>query len=110
MLPSLAASLACDGFDWSETPYATAIRRWENVLGRTAPDPMNERGRLATRFVEWMQGLPDGWVTDVPGLPRNAILRALGNGVVVAHGSAAFRLLLGAAGLDIQAARSAVAA
>ncbi len=27
-------------------------------------------------------GLPAGWVTDVPGVPRNAQLKALGNGVV----------------------------
>ncbi len=27
-------------------------------------------------------GLPAGWVTAVPGVPRNAQLKALGNGVV----------------------------
>lgn len=27
-------------------------------------------------------GLPAGWVTDVPGLSRDAQLKALGNGVV----------------------------
>ncbi len=27
-------------------------------------------------------GLPNGWVTAVPGVPRNAQLKALGNGVV----------------------------
>ena len=27
-------------------------------------------------------GLPEGWVTDVPGLSRNQQLHALGNGVV----------------------------
>jgi DNA (cytosine-5)-methyltransferase 1 len=29
-----------------------------------------------------MQGIPDGWVTDVRHLSRNAMLRILGNGVV----------------------------
>lgn len=29
-----------------------------------------------------MQGLPEGWVTDVPGVSRNAQLRLLGNGCV----------------------------
>ena len=31
-------------------------------------------------------GLPDGWVTDVPGITRNEALKALGNGVVSAAG------------------------
>jgi DNA (cytosine-5)-methyltransferase 1 len=29
-----------------------------------------------------MMGLPDGWVTGVPGLNREQQMRALGNGVV----------------------------
>jgi DNA (cytosine-5)-methyltransferase 1 len=29
-----------------------------------------------------MMGVPDGWVTDVPGITRNEALKALGNGVV----------------------------
>ena len=39
-------------------------------------------------------GLPDGHVTDVPGITRNAQLKALGNGVVPAQAAAAFRVLL----------------
>lgn len=38
-------------------------------------------------------GAPAGWVTDVPGIPRNAQLKALGNGVVRQQGTAAFRIL-----------------
>lgn len=34
-------------------------------------------------------GLPDGWVTDVPCLSRNDMLRALGNGVVPQQAAAA---------------------
>jgi DNA (cytosine-5)-methyltransferase 1 len=41
-----------------------------------------------------MMGLPDGWVTAVPGLSRNAQLKALGNGVVRQQGAAAIWLLL----------------
>lgn len=64
--------------------YTAAIRRWEHVLGRSAPAP-TERGtkgqpRLNAAFVEWLMGLPDGWVTG--HLPRNPALRCLGNGVV----------------------------
>lgn len=33
-------------------------------------------------FVEWMQMLDPGWVTDVPGLSRAKLLKLLGNGVV----------------------------
>lgn len=39
-------------------------------------------------------GLPAGWVTDTPGLPRTAQLKALGNGVVPQQATAALRLLL----------------
>jgi DNA (cytosine-5)-methyltransferase 1 len=39
-------------------------------------------------------GLPAGHVTAVPGLPRNAQLKALGNGVVPQQAEAALRLLL----------------
>lgn len=78
--------------------YAPAIARWEAVLGREAPAPTEPttRGtqRLSTRFVEWMMGLPDGHVTAVPGLSRNAQLKALGNGVVPAQAAAALRHLL----------------
>jgi DNA (cytosine-5)-methyltransferase 1 len=82
--------------DWGD--YAPAIRRWEYAIGRPAPAPTeigrNGQPRLSPRFVEWMMGLPDGWVTDVPGLPRNDQLKALGNGVVPQQATAALRLLL----------------
>lgn len=65
--------------------YAAAIHRWES-LTRPAPAPteVGPKGspRLSARFSEWMMGLPDGWVTDVPGITRNEALKALGNGVV----------------------------
>lgn len=50
--------------------------------------------RLSPRFVEWMQGLDDGWVTAVPGLSRNAVLRLLGNGVVPQQCTLALSVLL----------------
>jgi DNA (cytosine-5)-methyltransferase 1 len=37
--------------------------------------------------------LPDGWVTDIPGLTRAETLRLLGNGVIPAQGEAAYREL-----------------
>ena len=78
--------------------YQPAIARWEHMLGRPAPAPTESNGqhrtRLSPRFVEWMMGLPDGWVTDVPGLTRAEALKALGNGVVPQQGAAAIRHLL----------------
>ena len=44
-------------------------------------------------FVEWMMGLPAGWVTD-SGIPRSAQLKALGNGIVWQQMALALRLLL----------------
>lgn len=75
-------------------PYAEAVGRWERTLGRHAPVPVDERGRLAPPFVEWMMGLPAGWVTDVPGIPRSAQLKALGNGVVPQQAAEALRVLI----------------
>jgi DNA (cytosine-5)-methyltransferase 1 len=77
--------------DWGQ--YADAITRWETVLGRPAPGPVDDRGRLNPVFVEWMQGLGEGHVTGLPGIPRTAQLKALGNGVVPQQAAAAIRLL-----------------
>ena len=78
--------------------YAAAIERQERTFGRTAPDPteLGPKGkpRLSARFVEWMMCLPDGWVTDVPGITRNEALRALGNGVVPMQAAHALHLML----------------
>lgn len=67
--------------------YADAIARWEHITGRPAPAPaiLNEdRGpRPAPEFVEWLMGLPTGWVTDPAcGLTANQQNTALGNGVL----------------------------
>jgi DNA (cytosine-5)-methyltransferase 1 len=82
--------------DWGD--YGPAIRRWERILGRPAPWPTDALGRLSPVFTEWLMGLPDGWVTDTPGLTRPAMLRALGNGVVRRQAAYALRLLLTRAG------------
>lgn len=74
--------------------YGPAVARWERVLGRPAPSPTNDLGRLNPPFVEWLMGLGAGHVTDVPDLSRTAQLKALGNGVVPQQAEAALRLLL----------------
>jgi len=73
---------------------------WETR--RNHPMPVGRRGslqrfvkapqRLSPRFVEWMMGLPDGHVTQVP-ISRPAKLKALGNGVVPQQAELALRLL-----------------
>jgi DNA (cytosine-5)-methyltransferase 1 len=94
--PSVAGVARPDADRWG--PYGTAVRRWEFVLGRPAPAPTESsaRGsrRLSPRFVEWMMGLPAGWVTSVPGITRNEALRLLGNGVVPQQAQAAVGWLL----------------
>ena len=79
-------------------PYAAAIARWGQVLGRPAPPPTepgtNGRPKLSAHFVEWLMGLPDGWVTGV-GIPRSAQLKALGNGVVPQQAALALAMLDG---------------
>jgi DNA (cytosine-5)-methyltransferase 1 len=82
--------------DWRE--YEAAIRRQEQTFGRPAPPPTEPAAkgqpRLSPRFVEWLMGLPEGHVTDVPGISRNDQLKALGNGVCPPQAAAATRAFL----------------
>ncbi|MFD6550080.1 DNA cytosine methyltransferase [Streptomyces sp. NPDC058398] len=99
-LPGQALRLADRWVASDGTDYGPAIRRWEHVTGRTAPCP-TEPGtcgnrRLSPAFVEWLMGLPAGWVTGVPGIPRKEQLKILGNGVVPQQAHHAYGLLLGA--------------
>ena len=58
---------------------------------QTAPPPLVE-GKLNPEFVEYMMGLPKGWVTDT-GLSRSQQLKMLGNGVVPQQAYYALELL-----------------
>ena len=82
LLPGVARRLTRS----SGVAFAPAVARWEHITGRLAPHPTEPApqggARLSAVFVEWMMGLPAGWVTDVPGLGRPQKLKALGNGVV----------------------------
>ncbi|MEV6755802.1 DNA cytosine methyltransferase [Streptomyces sp. NPDC051214] len=86
------------GVDWG--PYAAAVERWAQVIGRPAPRPTDDLGRLNPVFVEWLMALNEGHVTAVPGLSRTAQLKALGNGVVPPQAVAALRILLNRAEPD----------
>lgn len=87
--------------DWGQ--YEPAIRRWERVLTLPAPAPAEPSGdgrqRLSAAFVEWMLGLPPGFVTGI-SVRRSAHLRILGNGVVPQQAAAALRTLLQAAAVS----------
>ncbi|MEV5607143.1 DNA cytosine methyltransferase [Streptomyces sp. NPDC052225] len=80
------------GTNWG--PYAEAVERWAQVIGRPAPRPTDDLGRLNPVFVEWLMALSEGHVTGVPGLSRTAQLKALGNGVVPPQAVAALHILL----------------
>jgi DNA (cytosine-5)-methyltransferase 1 len=85
-----------DGSSTEWGKYAPAIARWEFVLERAAPAPTierNDKRRLNPQFVEWMMGLPDGWVTG-HGLSAAKELKMLGNGVVPQQAHAAIKQLL----------------
>lgn len=85
---------SCGCAAWGQ--YAPAIHRWELILGRPAPaptEPGKNGPRLSPRAVEFMMGLPAGWVCDVAGVTRNDKLKALGNGVVRQQATAALRRL-----------------
>lgn len=83
---SLAIELQRVESGWG--PYASAVERWQSILGREAPPPSD-----GARVREWMMGLPAGWVTDVPGVTRNEAIKALGNGVVPKQAAAAMRVM-----------------
>lgn len=82
---AIVDGIAADRAEIAWGDYEPAIRRWESVVGRPAPRPTDEKGRLDPRFVEWMLGFPEGWV-DLPGSKRTSQLRMLGNSVQVQVG------------------------
>lgn len=72
--------------------YTEAIVRWERELGRSAPRPTDDRGRLNPEFTTWMMGFPEGWTA---GETRTQQLKMLGNSVVVQVGEVVGRMLRG---------------
>jgi DNA (cytosine-5)-methyltransferase 1 len=58
---------------------------------QVVPNPLDQ-DKLNPKFVEYMMGLPNGWVTDL-GLSRAQQLKILGNGVVPQQAFYALELL-----------------
>lgn len=59
-------------------------------MTRVVPAPLID-DKLSSRFVEWMQGLDEGWVTDL--LSRRPALKALGNCVVPQQATLALHVI-----------------
>lgn len=82
--------------------YWPTFLTWALATGRYPPNPWDQFGvfRPYTRlpFIEWMMGLPLGWVTLTFELTRAQKLKALGNGVVPQQAAAALTELLGRIG------------
>ncbi len=80
---------------WNE--FGPAVRRWELLLRRPAPVPIEfgPRGglKLRARFGEWMMGLPEGWVTNVSDLTRAEQIARIGNGACPQQAFTAYRWL-----------------
>lgn len=62
------------------------------ITEREVPPTLDSNNRLNSKFVEYMMGLPSGWVTDI-GLSRTQELKMLGNGVVPQQAKYALELL-----------------
>lgn len=94
---SIATDAECEGLQGrSETRF-----RYEQsgeMSMRRPPNPLDQ-GRLNAKFVEYMMGLPEGWVTDL-SLSRTQQLKILGNGVVPQQAYLALELLLGKRNVD----------
>jgi len=100
--------------EWGD--FGPAVRRWERITGRPSPVPYGRathgRPRLEPEWVEWLMGLPRGWVTgplpdaDLFGmgqkLSRHDALVMLGNGVVPQQAALALDVLFQGAANDLR--------
>jgi hypothetical protein len=80
-------------------PYWPAVDRWERLRGveaprPTLPDGKGGRQRMNAELPEWMMGLHRGHITAVPGVNRQAALKAAGNGVVPQQAALGVRTVL----------------
>ena len=72
-------------------PQSIAYQLVKAIYNQEVPAPLVEN-RLNVKFVEYMMGLPNGWVTDV-NLLKSQMLKILGNGVVPQQAYRALELL-----------------
>lgn len=79
--------------DWEMPKLGRRFASRREMSMQVAPNPLVD-GKLSAKFVEYMMGLPEGWVTDLP-ISRNQQLMMLGNGVVPQQAYHALELLCG---------------
>lgn len=66
--------------DWQVSQLGWRFDSRLEMSMRPIPNPLVD-GKLNTKYVEYMMGLPKGWVTDLP-VSRAQQFKMLGNGVV----------------------------
>jgi DNA (cytosine-5)-methyltransferase 1 len=76
----------------SDPKSRSSVNALGYIYSQNVP-PALEHDRLNVQFVEYMMGLPKGWVTDLD-LPRSQKLKILGNGVVPQQAYKALQILL----------------
>ena len=76
---------------YQRQPQSIASELVTAIYNQAVP-PTLDKGRLNVKFVEYMMGLPSGWVTDID-VPRLQQLKILGNGVVPQQAYRALELL-----------------
>ncbi len=67
--------------DWKTPGLGSRFNSLDQMRLQTPPNPLDLNNKLNAEFVEYMMGLPVGWVTDLD-LSRSQQLKLLGNGVV----------------------------
>jgi len=80
--------------EWENSRKAGSKYRCSCEMARQEIPPTLDQGKLNVQFVEYMMGLPSGWVSDLD-LSRSQQLKILGNGVVPQQAYHALELLHG---------------
>jgi DNA (cytosine-5)-methyltransferase 1 len=78
--------------NWQVSKLGRRFTSRREMQLQTPPSALDRDGKLSALFVEYMMGLPVGWVTDT-GLSRAQQLKMLGNGVVPQQAELALELL-----------------
>jgi DNA (cytosine-5)-methyltransferase 1 len=78
--------------EWENSRKAGSKHRCSCSMDRKTIPPTLDQGKLNAQFVEYMMGLPIGWITNLD-LSRSQQLKMLGNGVVPQQAYHALELL-----------------
>lgn len=78
---------------WSMSKLGSRFTSRREMHLQSPPNALDETNKLNSLFVEYMMGLPKGWVTDC-GLSRAQTLKMLGNGVVPQQAKLALELMV----------------